>query len=58
MLVGRPEEDRDMAVDRQAALHARRKMETDLLTEYGYQPYRLQMTRHTRTVGKDRDYCG
>ena len=52
MLGGRAEGDRDMAADRQADLHARRQMETDLPTEYGYQPYRLQMIRDARTVGK------
>jgi hypothetical protein len=47
-----------MAADRQADLHARRQMDTDLQTQYGYQPYRLQMIRHTRTVGKARVYGG
>ena len=57
-LVRSPAEDRDMAADRQADLRARRQMDTDLQTQYGYQPYRLEMIRHNRTVGKAQDYGG
>ena len=57
-LVRSPAEDRDMAADRQADLRARRQMDTDLQTQYGYQPYRLKMIRHIRTVGKAQDYGG